>query len=90
MKCCVIAVESGAGCSVVPEFTGVSPAGGAVIHVLPFQEVQVNITVDSRVQRLADSTGQISYLSSVLFHVQIKVIKLHFSLEMNAMLTYVA
>ncbi len=71
VKCCVIAVESGAGCSVVPEFTGLSPAGGAVIHVLPFEEVQVNITVDSRVQRLADSTEQL-YMSFVLFHVQIK------------------
>lgn len=46
-----MAVENGAGCSVVPEFTGVSPVGGAVIHVLPFEEVHVNITVDSRVQR---------------------------------------
>ncbi|XP_059363036.1 uncharacterized protein LOC132101839 [Carassius carassius] len=50
----LITVESGAGCSVVPEFTGVSPAGGTVIHVLPFEEVHVNITVDSRVQSLSE------------------------------------
>ncbi|XP_016146956.1 uncharacterized protein [Sinocyclocheilus grahami] len=50
----LITVESGAGCSVVPEFTGVSPAGGAVIHVLPFEEVHVNITVDSRVQSVSE------------------------------------
>lgn len=43
-----VAVESGSGCSAVPEFTGESPAGGTVIHVLPFEEVHVNITVDSR------------------------------------------
>ncbi|XP_058607814.1 uncharacterized protein LOC131524606 [Onychostoma macrolepis] len=50
----LITVESGAGCSVVPQFTGVSPAGGAVIHVLPFEEVHVNITVDSRVQSVSE------------------------------------
>ncbi|XP_050991679.1 uncharacterized protein LOC127181169 isoform X2 [Labeo rohita] len=50
----LITVENGAGCSVVPEFTGVSPVGGAVIHVLPFEEVHVNITVDSRVQSVSE------------------------------------
>lgn len=49
----LITVESGADCSTVPEFTGVSPAGGAVIHVLPFGEVHLNITVDSSVSEIA-------------------------------------
>ncbi|XP_043089555.1 uncharacterized protein LOC122335814 [Puntigrus tetrazona] len=50
----LITVESGAGCSVVPQFSDVSPAGGSVIHVLPFEEVHVNITVDSRVQSVSE------------------------------------
>ncbi|ROL51218.1 Transaldolase [Anabarilius grahami] len=49
----LITVESGSGCSAVPEFTGESPAGGAVIHVLPFEEVHVNIAVDSSVSEIA-------------------------------------
>ncbi|XP_067276275.1 uncharacterized protein [Pseudorasbora parva] len=49
----LITVESGSDCSAVPEFTGLSPAGGAVLHVLPFQEVHLNITVDSSVSEIA-------------------------------------
>ncbi|XDV29836.1 hypothetical protein PO909_032870 [Leuciscus waleckii] len=49
----LITVEGGGDCSTVPKFTGVSPAGGAVIHVLPFGEVHLNITVDSSVSEIA-------------------------------------
>ncbi|XP_048025123.1 uncharacterized protein LOC125254523 [Megalobrama amblycephala] len=49
----LITVESGSSCSAVPKFTGESPAGGVVIHVLPFEEVHVDITVDSSVSEIA-------------------------------------
>ncbi|XP_051580458.1 uncharacterized protein LOC127456154 isoform X2 [Myxocyprinus asiaticus] len=50
----LIIVESGSGCPAVPEFTGVSPVGGAVVHVLPFEEIKVNITVHSTEQTVSE------------------------------------
>ncbi|KAA0714583.1 hypothetical protein E1301_Tti018611 [Triplophysa tibetana] len=49
-----ITVENEAGCPAVPEFRGVSPAGGSLVHVLPFQEIHVNITVYSGVQEVTE------------------------------------
>ncbi|KAI7802844.1 hypothetical protein IRJ41_020320, partial [Triplophysa rosa] len=49
-----ITVENEVGCPAVPEFRGVSPAGGSLVHVLPFQEIHVNITVYSGVQEVTE------------------------------------
>ncbi|XP_051513290.1 uncharacterized protein LOC127417353 isoform X2 [Myxocyprinus asiaticus] len=50
----LITIESESGCPAVPEFAGVSPVGGAVFHVLPFEELQVNITVHSTEQTVSE------------------------------------
>ncbi|XP_052007924.1 uncharacterized protein LOC127661332 [Xyrauchen texanus] len=49
-----IIVESGSGCPAVPEFTGVSPIGGDVVRVLPFEEIKVNITAHSTEQIVSE------------------------------------
>ncbi|XP_051952834.1 uncharacterized protein LOC127622786 [Xyrauchen texanus] len=50
----LITIESESGCPALPEFTGVSPVAGTVIRVLPFDELQVNITVHSTEQTVSE------------------------------------
>ncbi|XP_065126049.2 uncharacterized protein [Paramisgurnus dabryanus] len=49
-----ITVQNDAGCPALPEFTSVNPAAGQLVHLLPFEDVHVNITVYSRVQELTE------------------------------------
>ncbi|XP_010874370.2 uncharacterized protein LOC105014067 [Esox lucius] len=49
-----LTVEASSGCNAGPVTTGLTPAGGATIHVLPYEQINVVVTLKSELESVSE------------------------------------